>query len=138
MDLFIGYCPICDKTKEFYIKQKIGRCDTCGHHLDLSKAPQEYIGVGSSVESPETLAYCRSHYCPPVQTYINCPAFGRPDGMDGSCWWCMEMTPYQWHMCADEFWVRNLLSPCARNRKDTRADAVKFIEQRKHESPIIK
>ena len=101
----------------------------------MSEAPQNNTSVGGSVEIPETLAWCRSHYCPPVQTYINCPDFGHADGMDGSCWWCMEMTPYQWHMCRDELWIIGLLSPSACIRKNTREEAIEFIEQYKQENP---
>ena len=63
---------------------------------------------------PETLTWCRHHYVPPVERFISCKEFGNIDGMDGGCWWCMEMTPYQWHMCSDETHVRGLLSPVAR------------------------
>ena len=55
---------------------------------------------------PETLEWCTTHYTPPIKTYINCPDFGKCDGTDGSCWHCMEMTPYQWVMCSDESWRR--------------------------------
>lgn len=60
---------------------------------------------------PETLDWCRHHFVPKNPVYITCQDFGCCDGMDGSCWWCMEMTPYQWHMCADEAWVQGLLRP---------------------------
>ncbi len=80
---------------------------------------------------PETLTWCRQHYVPPVKEHIHCPDFGKSDGMNGSCWWCMEMTPYQWHMCQDESWVRGLLSPVARIKHEDRADAIKFIEEHK-------
>jgi hypothetical protein len=77
---------------------------------------------------PETLTECRCHYVPPVKEHIHCHDFGKSDGTNGSCWWCMEMTPYQWHMCKDETWVRGLLSPCARVRCADRTEAIKFIE----------
>lgn len=80
---------------------------------------------------PETLTWCRQHYVPVVEKYITCEQFGNIDGMDGACWWCMEMTPYQWHMCSDESWVRGLLRPSACKRKQTRAGAIEFIEQYK-------
>lgn len=85
---------------------------------------------------PETLTWCRQHYVPPVKEHIHCPSFGKSDGTDGGCWWCMEMTPYQWHMCQDESWVTGLLSPCARVKHKDRADAIKFIEEYKQKSPM--
>ena len=80
---------------------------------------------------PETLDWCEKHYVPPISRYISCDAFGHSDGMSGGCWWCKEMTPYQWHMCKDESWVRGLLSPVARIPKDTREHAAEFIEEYK-------
>lgn len=85
---------------------------------------------------PETLTWCRQHYVPPVQKFITCQEFGNIDGMNGGCWWCMEMTPYQWHMCSDESWVRGLLSPIACKRKNSRAAAIEFIEQYKQRTPM--
>ncbi len=85
---------------------------------------------------PETLTWCRQHYVPPVQKYIICDEFGHSDGMNGGCWWCMEMTPYQWHMCQDESWIRGLLSPIARRGKYSRAEAITFIEQYKQRTPM--
>lgn len=77
---------------------------------------------------PETLDWCQRHYVPPVKKYINCEEFGHPDGMNGSCHWCLEMCPYQWEMCHDEDWVRGLLSPLARKQMNTREEAIEFIE----------
>lgn len=85
---------------------------------------------------PETLTWCRQHYVPPVQKYITCDEFGHSDGTNGGCWWCMEMTPYQWHMCQDESWVRSLLSPIACRKKSSRAEAITFIEQYKQRTPM--
>lgn len=85
---------------------------------------------------PETLTWCRHHYVPPVEKFITCSEFGHSDGMSGGCWWCMEMTPYQWHMCQDESWVRGLLSPTACRMKGSRSEAVKFIEQYKQRNPL--
>lgn len=84
---------------------------------------------------PETLTWCRQHYVPPVKEHIHCPDFGKTDGTNGSCWWCMEMTPYQWHMCQDESWVKGLLSPCARVQHSNREDAIAFIEKHKQAYP---
>ena len=84
---------------------------------------------------PETLTWCRQHYVPPVKEHIHCPYFGNSDGTNGSCWWCMEMTPYQWHMCQDESWVRGLISPTARIKHKDREDAIKFIEEHKQKYP---
>lgn len=85
---------------------------------------------------PETLTWCRHHYVPPVERFISCKQFGNIDGMDGACWWCMEMTPYQWHMCSDESWVRRLLSPVARIPSSSREEAITFIEQYKQRAPM--
>jgi hypothetical protein len=72
---------------------------------------------------PETLDWCKTHYVPPIRSYITCPKFGESDGMSGECWWCMEMTPYQNEMCRDASWTRNLV----RNGK-TRDEAAEFID----------
>ena len=85
---------------------------------------------------PETLTWCRQQYVPPVKEHINCPKFGNSDGMDGGCWWCMEMTPYQWHMCKDETWISGLMSPCARIRCADRESAITFIEDYKQRNPM--
>lgn len=97
----------------------------------------------SSVESmnnekqvPETLMQCRNHYNPPVQRFISCGQFGKLDCMDGGCYWCMEMTPYQWHMCIDESWVRELLSPSSRMHTNSREEAINFIENYKSKHPL--
>lgn len=80
---------------------------------------------------PKTLTQCKQHYIPPVKEYIHCPDFGKCDGTVGSCWWCKEMTPYQWHMCSDETWIQGLLSPLARKRCKDRAEAINFIKEYK-------
>ena len=85
---------------------------------------------------PETLDWCRKHYTPPVEEHIHCPDFGKSDGTNGGCWWCMEMTPYQWYMCSDETWVRGLLSPTARVKYKTREEAAAFIEDSKQKNPM--
>ena len=85
---------------------------------------------------PETLTQCRCHYNPPVKEHIHCPDFGKSDGTDGGCWWCMEMTPYQWYMCSDETWLRGLLSPTARVKYKTREEAAAFIEDSKQKHPM--
>lgn len=85
---------------------------------------------------PETLEQCRMHYVPTNEEFITCKAFGYIDGMNGSCHWCREMLPYQWHMCSDESWVRSLLSPAARIPASTREDAIEFIESYKQKNYI--
>ncbi len=80
---------------------------------------------------PETLTECKQHYIPPVKEHIHCPDFGKSDGTNGGCWWCMEMTPYQWHMCSDETWLLGLLSPTARIQCQNREEAAAFIEDYK-------
>lgn len=83
---------------------------------------------------PETLDWCKRHYVPPIKEYIKCKQFGCIDGMNGSCHWCREMTPYEWHMCSDESWVRALLSPIARKPKLSREEAITFIENYKQKN----
>ena len=85
---------------------------------------------------PETLAQCRCHYVPPVKEHIHCADFGKSDSTCGGCWWCMEMTPYQWHMCKDETWIRGLLSTAARIPCKNREEAKQFIEEYKQKSPM--
>ena len=80
---------------------------------------------------PETLAWCRQHYVPPVAEFITCSEFGHTDPMNGSCHWCLEMCPYEWEMCQDEDWVRGLLSPISRIPCKTREEAAEFIEEYK-------
>lgn len=91
----------------------------------------------TGIETPETLMQCMSHYVPPNKRYINCERFGYSDGMDGGCWWCKEMTPYRWHMCRDEGWVRRLLSPLARVKYNSREDAIAFIEEYKQSHALL-
>lgn len=74
---------------------------------------------------PETMAQSKSHYNPPNMPFISCRGFGHCDGMNGSCHWCMEMTPYQFEMCRDESWVRSLL------KHKSKEEAIKFIDEYK-------
>lgn len=83
---------------------------------------------------PETLEWCRKHYVPPIKKHISCKDFGDCDGMNGSCHWCREMTPYQWEMCSDETWIKNLLRPLSRNPEKTREEAAEFIERCKSDT----
>ena len=92
--------------------------------------------MDTAIRIPDTLEQCRCHYVPPIQQYITCRGFGNCDGMDGGCWYCMELTPYQWHMCSDEKWIRGLLSPFARISVKTREEAVDFIEKYKQRNPL--
>lgn len=85
---------------------------------------------------PETLSWCRKHYVPKVEKYITCKEFGHSDGMDGACWWCMEMTPYQWHMCCDETWVKSLMRSFGNTQGMQRDEAEEFIEGYKQEHPM--
>lgn len=118
-------------------------CDFGGikHESGAKQCPtiifNQFQALGEGYEPiPETLTWCRQHYVPPVRKFISCQEFGHIDGMDGACWWCMEMTPYQWHMCSDESWIRGLLSPTARKRKSSRAEAIEFIEEYKQSHHI--
>ena len=44
-----------------------------------------------------------------MDMYIICCDFGNNDGMNGSCHWCLEMTPYQFEMCWDATSVNNYI-----------------------------
>lgn len=80
---------------------------------------------------PETLDLCEAHYIPPISKYISCEDFGNSDGMNGSCHWCKEMTPYQWHMCQDHGQINTLMSGLGRISFSNVQDAAKYIEKRK-------
>lgn len=80
----------------------------------------------------ETLDQCRRNYCYPVKKYISCDDFGHVDGTNGSCHWCLEMTPYQWEMCSDESWKRSMLSPIGKMHGRTEEEATRFINEYKH------
>jgi hypothetical protein len=84
---------------------------------------------------PETLEWCTKHYVPPIKPYIICPDFGNCDGMNGACWHCMEMTPYQHEMCHDEWNVRSYMSPFNKYHVDTREEAAELVEKYKQEHP---
>lgn len=85
---------------------------------------------------PETLSWCRQHYVPKFDRYITCEDFGHTDAMNGSCWWCMEMTPYQWHMCCDETWLRSLMRSFGNVPSRSKEDAIQFIEEYKQKHPM--
>lgn len=111
------------------------------HEPGVEQCPTAIFNLCQSCDAdhdpiPETLTWCRSHYVPPVQKYITCQDFGHTDGMNGGCWWCMEMTPYQWHMCRDESWIRSLIDALSKLPKKTRAEAIAFIDSYKQRSPM--
>lgn len=83
---------------------------------------------------PEYLKECNMHYVPKNKKYITCKEFGHIDGMNGACWWCKEMTPYQWVMCWDESSLKSLMNPCFKNL--TKEEAIRFIEERKQKNPV--
>ena len=80
---------------------------------------------------PETLDWCKRNYVPKVDRFINCNDFGNMDGMDGSCHWCLHMTPYQWEMCNDEKHIRGLLRENSCGKCQTREEAIEFIQKYK-------
>jgi hypothetical protein len=82
-------------------------------------------GKHVTIEVPETIEDCKRYYIPPNKKYITCSEFGHMDGMNGSCHWCMEMTPYEWHMCRDEDHLRSLM------KKMLKEEAIRFIEDYK-------
>lgn len=73
---------------------------------------------------PETLEWCKRYYVPPMDTYITCCNFGNNDGTDGSCHWCLEMTPYQFEMCWDATSVNDYMSMYGWSKEK----AISFIE----------
>ena len=84
---------------------------------------------------PETLTWCANHYVPPIKDYIMCKDFGRCDGTNGSCYQCMELTPYQFEMCSDETWLLGLIPPSACSIYNTREEAAEFINHYKLRFP---
>ena len=80
---------------------------------------------------PETLDWCDTHFVPAIKEHITCKRFGKPDGMDGGCHWCAEMTPYQFKMCGDEYHANNLLSPLACRRQNTIEEAREYVQEHK-------
>ena len=82
---------------------------------------------------PETLEWCKQHYVPKIDKYIACEDFGKCDGMNGSCWWCREMFPYQCEMCSDETWLQSLMNPFPswKRKFDTKEEAIQWIEDYK-------
>lgn len=117
-------------------------CDFGGqsHNSDVVQCPTAIFNICQSCDVsdfvPETLDWCKSHYVPPVQKYITCTDFGHTDAMNGSCWWCMEMTPYQWYMCQDESWVRSLLGDLSKLKNKNRAEAISFVDGYKQQNPM--
>lgn len=51
---------------------------------------------------PECLEWCNYNFVPKNDVYISCEDFGNINVENRKCWWCLEMLPYQWHMCCDE------------------------------------
>ena len=83
-----------------------------------------------NVYIPETLEQCRHNYLPKVDKYISCQYFGDCDGMNGSCIWCREMTPYQWQMCRDESSLKNIMYL---HPEYTKEEAISQIQKQKNE-----
>lgn len=80
---------------------------------------------------PETLEWCKQNYTPPIKKFINCKEFGKCDGMDGSCHWCLHITPYQWEMCSDESHIQSILRSNRNKNIKTREDAIEWIQKYK-------
>lgn len=131
-------CPFWVKPLLIFFSPSVYTHITLGERI-YKNLMEGMKGVKMKEQEPiiyETLDECRSHYNPPVKQYITCQHFGHSDPMNGGCWWCMEMTPLQWHMCGDETWIRGLLSPCACQRKNSREEAIEFIENYKQRHPM--
>ena len=82
----------------------------------------------SRIYIPETLEDCKTHYLPPNPDYIHCLNFGNIDGMNGTCHWCREMTPYMWWMCSDASWLSRLLLSPAKTCFASKEDAIAHID----------
>ena len=84
----------------------------------------------------ETIEQCKTSYVPPIKTYINCSDFGKLDGMNGSCQFCAEMTPYLFEMCSDESCINSYLrqGKYFNGKVKTREDAIKTIHSHKSKS----
>ena len=96
-----------------------------------------YLKKTSGCATVETLEQCETQYLPPVPRFISCPSFGQSDGMDGSCHWCKEMTPYQFYMCQDESWLRNTERCCKFSDKPfSREDAINSLNEFKAKKQI--
>lgn len=83
---------------------------------------------------PETLDWCKIHYVPVSIKHIHCTDFGDRDRMDEGRRWCMEMTPYQWHMCVDETWLQSLIKSSGGVKGKSRKESALFIENYKNSS----
>jgi hypothetical protein len=70
-------------------------------------------------------------YSPPDYNSIDCLAFGSCDGMNGGCHYCQEETPYQFEMCWDKAWLRNLMSPLSKISNCSEEEAINFINNHK-------
>lgn len=105
------------------------QCDECkGNHLQLAEWLEQLQLLQEKEYVPETLQQCEERYVPPNFKYITCEDFGKTDGMSGRCWWCKEMTPYQWHMCYDKGRLDGLMRG---NRELNEKQAIDFITNRK-------
>lgn len=76
----------------------------------------------------------KKKYNIPDHNYITCENFGYIDGMNGSCHYCKELTNYQFEMCSDESWKRNLMSPLSKIPNCKEEDAIAFINNYKASS----
>jgi hypothetical protein len=68
----------------------------------------------------------------PDYNYITCRDFGKCDGMDGSCHYCLDENPYQFEMCSDESWKRSLMSPLSKMPNCAEDHAIEFINNYKN------
>jgi hypothetical protein len=67
----------------------------------------------------------------PDYSHIECMVFGSCDGTDGSCHYCQEETPYQFEMCSDYCWKRNLISSLSKIPNCSEEEAINFINNYK-------
>jgi len=98
----------------------------CPVDYDLNNCSSNDYGL-----TCETCFHSYNHkYNSPDHSHITCKEFGKIDGMNGSCHYCLEDTPYQWEMCSDESWKRNLMSIRSKCQC-TEEEAIEFINDYK-------
>jgi len=73
-------------------------------------------------------------YNAPDHDYITCKEFGKNDGMNGSCHYCLKDTPYEWEMCSDESWKRSLMRSTSKMPNCSEQVAIEFINNYKSNS----
>jgi len=99
-------CPVNYKLDNCSSKEYGLTCDTCFHSY-------------------------KTKYNSPDYDLISCEEFGQLDGMNGSCHYCLEDTPYEFEMCSDESWKRSLMRASSRMPNCSECHAIQFIDNYK-------